>query len=79
MIELTRLNHSTFVLNSDLIEQLRASPDTVVTLTSGENIIVLDTPQQIVSKIRDFRRSVLTADPVIVTDTETEAEARGKK
>lgn len=35
MIRLTRLNHIPLVLNSDLIEHIEITPDTVITLTSG--------------------------------------------
>lgn len=55
MVHLTRLNHTPFVLNSDLIEHMQATPDTVITLTSGHNFMVLETPEQIISKIVTFR------------------------
>jgi len=34
MIQLTRLNHLPLVLNSDLIEYIEITPDTVITLTT---------------------------------------------
>ena len=40
MIELTRLNGSVMVLNSDLIKIAESSPDTMLTLITGENTIV---------------------------------------
>ena len=40
MIELTRLNGTPIVLNSDLIKTAEASPDTMLTLTNGEKLIV---------------------------------------
>jgi len=41
MIQLTRLNHVPLVLNSDLIEHVEVTPDTVVTLTTGQKIVVV--------------------------------------
>ena len=40
MIELTRLNGNPMVLNSDLIKTAEASPDTMLTLITGEKLIV---------------------------------------
>ena len=58
MIHLTRLNHLPMVLNSDLIEQIEVTPDTVITLTTGEKIMVLESVEQIVERIVHFRRSI---------------------
>jgi len=40
MIQLTRLNRLPLVLNSDLIEYIEITPDTVITLTTGQKIMV---------------------------------------
>jgi flagellar protein FlbD len=58
MVHLTRINRIPLVLNSDLIQHIHSSVDTVVTLTSGENIRVLETPDEIVERIIEFRRRV---------------------
>jgi flagellar protein FlbD len=62
MIKVTRLNHIPMILNSDLIEHIDATPDTVVTLTSGQKIMVLETADDLVEKIVAFRRSLLNRD-----------------
>jgi flagellar protein FlbD len=59
MIQLTRINHSSLILNSDLIEHLQATPDTLVTLSNGHTYLVLDTPDEVVRKITAFRRQCL--------------------
>ncbi|MGI8988809.1 MAG: flagellar FlbD family protein [Bryobacteraceae bacterium] len=59
MIWLTRLNHVRIVLNSDLMEMIEATPDTVVTLTTGQKIVVLETPSEIVDRVLEFRRSIV--------------------
>ena len=59
MIQLTRLNNQPFAVNSDLIKFIEKAPDTVVTLTSGEKIVVLETPETVIEKIIVFRRALL--------------------
>lgn len=58
MIALTRLNGQPVMVNSDLIEQIEETPDTVVTLTSGNRIIVRDRMIEIQAKIIDFKRRI---------------------
>ncbi len=43
MIEVTRLNGTKFLINSNLIGTVEETPDTVLTLTDGKKIIVKDT------------------------------------
>jgi flagellar protein FlbD len=62
MITVTRLNHSHIVLNSDLIEQIETTPDTVISLTTGQRIMVLESTEELVRKIIEFRRSILSMD-----------------
>jgi flagellar protein FlbD len=59
MIPLTRLNHVPLVVNSDLIEHIEVTPDTVVALTTGQKFLVLETADEIVERIVQFRRRVL--------------------
>ena len=60
MIQLTRLNHVPLVLNSDLIEHIEVTPDTVVTLTTGQKIGVLESAEEVVERIIRFRRSLIS-------------------
>jgi flagellar protein FlbD len=59
MIHVTRLNQSSVVLNSDLIEQIESTPDTLITLTNNQKLLVLETADEIVERIRLYRRSIL--------------------
>jgi flagellar protein FlbD len=59
MIELTRLNGHAMALNSDLIKLVEQAPDTVITLLSGEKIIVRETAQEVIARVICFRRAVL--------------------
>ena len=60
MIQLTRLNHVPLVLNSDLIEHIEVTPDTVVTLTTGQKRVVLESAEEVVERIIRFRRSLIS-------------------
>jgi flagellar protein FlbD len=59
MIHVTRLNHTPVVLNCDLIEQIEQTPDTVISLTSGQKIMVLESTEEIIDSVRAFRQSIL--------------------
>ena len=58
MIALRRLNNQPIMVNPDLIESLEATPDTVVTLTSGNKLIVRDTMDEIRDRIVEFKRRI---------------------
>jgi len=58
MIALRRLNGQAIMVNADLIESLEATPDTVVTLTSGNKLIVRDRLEEIQGKIIDYKRKI---------------------
>ena len=62
MIRLTRLNHAPMVLNSDLIEHIDVTPDTVITLTNGQILRVLESVDEVVERIMEYRRRVLDLD-----------------
>ena len=47
MMELKRLNGTKFMLNPDLIEQVESTPDTVITLVTGNNIPVQETMEEV--------------------------------
>jgi flagellar protein FlbD len=59
MIELTRLNGSPMVLNSDLIKTAEASPDTMLTLIHGEKLIVRETINEVMERVLAYRARVL--------------------
>jgi flagellar protein FlbD len=64
MINLTRLNHEEFVVNADLIELIETTPDTVLTMTTGHRIMVLEAPPDVVERVVAFRRR-LAAGPAV--------------
>ena len=56
MIRLTRLNNRQLVVNSELIKFIENAPDTVITLVTGEKIVVLESAEEVMTRIVDYRR-----------------------
>ncbi len=59
MIQLTRLNRVPLILNSDLIEHIEVTPDTVITLTTGQRLMVLESAEEVVDRVIAFRRAIV--------------------
>ncbi len=61
MIVLHRLGHNAeqFHLNPDLILTVEATPDTVVTLTTGAKIVVVESPVRVAEEVRTWRADIL--------------------
>lgn len=58
MIRLTRINHVPLVLNSDLIEHLEVTPDTLIAMTTGQKFMVLESADEVIQKVIEFRHSI---------------------
>jgi len=61
MIRLTRLNHVPLVLNSDLIEHIEVTPDTVISLITGQKMMVRESANEVVRRVVEFRRCIYNA------------------
>ncbi len=59
MIVLTRLNGTRLLLNCDLIKSAEATPDTTIALVTGEKLVVLDSPDELIARITAYRATVL--------------------
>lgn len=59
MIEVTRLNGTPIVLNSDLIKTAESSPDTMLTLINGEKLIVREACAEITERVLAYRARLL--------------------
>jgi flagellar protein FlbD len=62
MIWLTRLNRVPLVLNSDMIEHIEATPDTVITLSNGQIWRVRESAEEVVERVIAFRRRICGPD-----------------
>jgi flagellar protein FlbD len=59
MIQLTRLNNQPLAVNADLIKFVEQAPDTVLTLVTGEKLVVRESAKEVLDRILEFRRSIL--------------------
>jgi len=75
MIRLTRINHVPLVLNADLIEHVEITPDTVIAMTSGQKFMVLESADEVIRKVIEFRRSIENQlEPEVLNQEETLAQ-----
>ena len=56
MIRLTRLNGEEFVLNAELIRYVEQRPDTFITLTTGESLVVRQSMDEVVRRAVEYHR-----------------------
>jgi len=59
LIVVTRISGTKFALNPDLIERCDANPDSIVTLVNGARYMVLESLDEIVDLVTEFRAEVL--------------------
>jgi flagellar protein FlbD len=80
MIRLMRLNHVPIVLNSDLIEHIDVTPDTVITLTTGQILRVLESADEVIERIVEFRRRATAREgpPEVRRSTNEEVARAGR-
>jgi flagellar protein FlbD len=65
------------VLNSDFIEHIDVTPDTVITLTNGPIVRVLETAEEVIERVVEFRRRIFWFEPPIPVEPEN-AREQGK-
>jgi flagellar protein FlbD len=56
MIVLTRLDGAPIGLNEDLLVFAEETPDTVLTMSSGQRLMVKETLEEVISAIAAFRQ-----------------------
>lgn len=71
MIRLTRINRAPFVLNSDLIEHVEATPDTVISLTGGQKFVVMESADEVIERVIQFRRAITPLMDMLVATRST--------
>jgi flagellar protein FlbD len=59
VIHLTRLNNQPLVVNADLIKLIEQAPDTVITLVTGEKLVVRESAEEVIRRVIGFRRELL--------------------
>jgi flagellar protein FlbD len=74
MIHVTRLNHISLVLNAELIESIEVTPDTLISLTTGQKLVVLESAEEVVSRVVEYRRAISGGFPQCPRDQAKQAE-----
>ncbi|HSH95812.1 MAG: flagellar FlbD family protein [Candidatus Sericytochromatia bacterium] len=64
MITLTRLNDTSIVVNVDLIKFIEATPDTLLTLSTGDKLPVRESVEEVVNRVIEFKRQLQAQPPV---------------
>lgn len=65
MVPLTRLNGRSIVVNALFIETIEETPDTVITLTTGNKIIVLEKVSDVVSLVQSYMEKIGSTKAVV--------------
>ncbi len=60
MINVTRINGMGFVINAEIIQTLEATPDTVITLTTGAKYIVKESCDEVIDKVIAYKRKIFS-------------------
>jgi flagellar protein FlbD len=63
MIKVTRLNDSVLMVNVDRIQSLQAIPETVITFTNNDKIMVKEPLEEVSQRIVEYQRTI-KANPV---------------
>lgn len=56
MITLHKLNNAGFTLNADLIKFVESTPDTMITLTTGDRLIVKEAADDVIRRVVEYGR-----------------------
>jgi flagellar protein FlbD len=80
MITLHRLGHPTAELfvNDELIVSVEATPDTVITLSGGDKVVVAESPEAVCAKVRECRIEILSG-AILRRDAENAAAAERER
>jgi flagellar protein FlbD len=65
MIVVTRLNHTPIVVNPDLIVFIEETPDTIITLASGEKLVIEEKVGEVIKRVIEFKRSIFNSSTPI--------------
>lgn len=60
MIEVTRMDGRPMVVNADLIRYVEETPDTLISLTSGDRFMVKERMDEVVRRAISYARAIRT-------------------
>lgn len=60
MINVTKINNMSITINSDLIETIEETPDTIITLTTGKKILVKESRQELINLVKCYKKEIFS-------------------
>jgi flagellar protein FlbD len=57
MIKITRLGGEVFILNADLIQYVEQRPDTFITLTTGQRLVVAESMDEVLRRAVTYQQA----------------------
>jgi flagellar protein FlbD len=67
MIVLKKINDALIAVNSDLIQYIEETPDTVITMTNGEKIVIRESMAEIIRMVVHYRRLI---NGIVISESE---------
>ena len=61
MITVTRLDGSHVAISADMVKFVEATPDTIITLTTDQKVLVQETVQEVIDRIVAYKRAIFSA------------------
>jgi flagellar protein FlbD len=58
MIVLTKINNAPIAVNSDLIQYIEETPDTVITMSTSDKVVVQEAMEEVIKKVVHYRRLI---------------------
>lgn len=68
MIEVTRLDNSKVLINVEQIQSLQATPDTVITFSGREKMMVKEAVEEVSQRIFEYQKSIHSGVPYLYSD-----------
>lgn len=64
MIALTKLDKKHILVNPDLILTAEQTPDTTITFSNGERLMVLESPGELRARVIEYKRALYVDGPL---------------
>ena len=66
MVKVSRLNGKEFYVNSEMVQFIEETPDTVLTFTDGKKLVISESATEFVELVVCYRKKIASALPKIV-------------
>jgi len=63
LIKVTRINGEVMALNAEMIQYVESKPDTIITLTTKERVIVKESMDEVIRRVIEYGRALRTFPP----------------